>query len=83
MAEDSVEDCGVRDIMPQQKSNRIVTEPIEDYIQTTSSNVESANQELAKANQYQRFNMRTIAGQFLESFMTAVVSVSPPVLLLY
>ncbi|KAI3361529.1 hypothetical protein L3Q82_013678 [Scortum barcoo] len=26
---------------------------IEDYIQTTSSNVESANQELAKANQYQ------------------------------
>ncbi|KAF3691505.1 t-SNARE domain-containing protein 1 [Channa argus] len=27
---------------------------IEDYIQTTSSNVDSANQELAKANQYQR-----------------------------
>uniref|UniRef100_A0A3B4GK31 t-SNARE domain-containing protein 1-like n=1 Tax=Pundamilia nyererei TaxID=303518 RepID=A0A3B4GK31_9CICH len=27
---------------------------IEDYIQTASSNVESANQELAKANQYQR-----------------------------
>lgn len=26
---------------------------IEDYIQTASSNVESANQELAKANQYQ------------------------------
>ncbi|XP_060905640.1 t-SNARE domain-containing protein 1 [Labrus mixtus] len=27
---------------------------IEDYIQTTTSNVDSANQELAKANQYQR-----------------------------
>lgn len=27
MAEDSVEDCGVQDIMPQQKSNRIITEP--------------------------------------------------------
>lgn len=31
----------------------VSSDSIEDYIQTTSSNVESANQELAKANQYQ------------------------------
>ena len=31
----------------------VSSDSIEDYIQTASSNVESANQELAKANQYQ------------------------------
>lgn len=31
----------------------VSSDSIEDYIQTASSNVESANQELAKANRYQ------------------------------
>lgn len=31
----------------------VFSDSIEDYIQTASSNVETANQELAKANRYQ------------------------------
>ncbi|XP_015212600.2 t-SNARE domain-containing protein 1 isoform X1 [Lepisosteus oculatus] len=54
---------------------------IEDYIQTTSSNVESANQELAKASRYQKQARRKIcylilAGAVVLTFLVIIIAVS-------
>nr|XP_020442924.1 t-SNARE domain-containing protein 1-like [Monopterus albus] len=44
----------MKDLAHMVHEQGVTIDSIEDYIQTGSSNVESANQELAKANQYQR-----------------------------
>ncbi|XDV40621.1 hypothetical protein PO909_009665, partial [Leuciscus waleckii] len=54
---------------------------IEDYIQTTSSHVDSANQELAKASHYQRQLRRRkcyllIAGVLLLALLIIIIAVS-------
>uniref|UniRef100_A0A3Q3KPK8 t-SNARE coiled-coil homology domain-containing protein n=1 Tax=Monopterus albus TaxID=43700 RepID=A0A3Q3KPK8_MONAL len=43
----------MKDLAHMVHEQGVTIDSIEDYIQTGSSNVESANQELAKANQYQ------------------------------
>ncbi|CAL1610840.1 unnamed protein product [Knipowitschia caucasica] len=54
---------------------------IEDYIQTTTSNVESANQELAKASQYQRQQRKRkcyliVIGAVVLAIVIIIISVS-------
>uniref|UniRef100_A0A3Q1ECK3 t-SNARE Domain Containing 1 n=1 Tax=Acanthochromis polyacanthus TaxID=80966 RepID=A0A3Q1ECK3_9TELE len=52
---------------------------IEDYIQTASSNVESANQELAKANQYQLRKRKCyllVVGAIVLTILIIIIAVS-------
>ncbi|KAK6490575.1 t-SNARE domain-containing protein 1 [Huso huso] len=71
----------VKDLASMVHEQGDAIDSIEDYIQTTSSNVESANQELAKASHHQKQARKkkcylTLAGVIVLVFLVIIIAVS-------